>query len=125
MTESQWDFPAGAVSADQSLKGYRAQAKDGDAGEVSWCDYAPGESYLVVTRHPHLGGKHHVVPAGAVAAVDHEKRLVKLDLTEDEFDKLPVHEEPSKQIDWDYINRFEIGWLRGRGVPLPDPPQPE
>jgi hypothetical protein len=121
MSESTWDFPAGVVSHDQSLKGYRADARDGGVGEVSWCDYAPGESYLVVTRHPHLGGKHHVVPAGAVVSVDHEARIVRLDVTRDEFDKLPVHEEPSKQIDWDYINRFEIGWLQGRGIPFPDP----
>ena len=121
MSESTWDFPPGAVSADQSVKGYRAEAKDGHAGEVSWAVYAPGESYLVVTRHPHLHGKHHVVPAGVVSSVDHEKRVVRLDLAEDEFDKLPVHEEPSKEIDWDYVSRFEIGWLQGRGMFGPDP----
>ena len=125
MSESKWDFPAGVVSADQSLKGYRAEAKDGDAGEVSWCDYAPGESYLVVTRHPHLGGKNHVVPAGAVSSVDHEHRVVKLDITHDELNGLPPVDEPAKEIDWDYVNRFEIGWLQGRGVPLPDPPPAE
>lgn len=125
MSDSQWDFPAGAVSADQSVKGYRAEAKDGHAGQVSWADYAPGESYLVVTRHPHLGGKHHIVPAGAVSSVDHEKRIVSLDLTVGELDALPVHEEPSKQVDWAAVNRFEIGALQGRGVMLPDPPAPE
>lgn len=125
MSESKWDFPPGTVSADQSLKGYRAEAKDGHAGEVSWCDYAPGESYLVVTRHPHLGGKHHVVPAGAVSSVDHEKRVVRLDLTTSEFDELPVHDEPSKQIDWDYVNRFETGMLHGSGISVTDPPPPE
>jgi hypothetical protein len=125
MSESQWDFPAGAVNSDQSVKGYRADASDGHVGEVSWADYAPGESYLVVTRHPHLGGKHHVVPAGIVLSVDHEKRVVRIDLTEEEFDKLPIHEEPSKQIDWDYVNRFEIGALHGRGVMVVDPPPSE
>jgi len=121
---SLWEFPSGcgAVRDDQSVKGYQAEAKDGHIGEVSWADYAPGQSYLVVTRHPHLGGKHHIVPAGTVSSVDHGHRVVRLDLTESKFDKLPVHEEPAKQIDWDYINRIEIGWLQGSGIPLRDPP---
>ncbi len=121
MSESNWDFPLDAVSAHQSVKGYKAEAKDGHAGEVAWAVYAPGESYLVVTRHPHLGGKHHVVPAGAVSSVDHERRIVKLDLEQADIDKLPDHEEPSRQIDWDYVNRFELGWLRGGGGYAPDP----
>ncbi len=100
MNDSQWDFPAGSVGHDQSLKGYRAEVNDGDAGEVSWCDYAPGESYLVVTRHPHLGGKSHVVPAGAVSSVDHAQRVVRLDITHEELDSLPPVDEPSKAIDW-------------------------
>ena len=58
-------------------QGLQGRGEDGHAGEVSWAVYAPGESYLVVMRHPHLGGKHHVVPAGAVTAVDHEKRVVR------------------------------------------------
>ena len=41
MSESMWDFPPGAVSHDQSVKGYRAEAKDGHAGEVSGAVYAP------------------------------------------------------------------------------------
>jgi hypothetical protein len=121
MSDSTWDFPPGAVGAHASVKGYAAEAKDGHAGEVSWAVYAPGESYLVVTRHPHLHGKHHVVPAGAVSSVDHEERVVKLELTQAEVDRLPAHEQPSQQVDWDYVNRFEIGWLRGGGGHAPDP----
>lgn len=121
MSDSTWDFPAGTVCHDRSLKGYRAETTDGAAGEVSWCDYAPGESYLVVTRHPHLGGRNHVVPAGAVASVDHAQRVVRLDITQGELDSLPPVDEPATEIDWDYVNRFEIGWLQGSGVPLPDP----
>jgi hypothetical protein len=124
MSESQWDFPPGTVSHDQSLKDYHVEVKDGEGGVVSWCDYAPGESYLVVTRHSH-GGKHHVVPAGAVLSVDHEKRVVTLDLTEDELAQRPDHEEPSQQIDWDYVNAFEIGELHGLGVMVDEPPTPE
>jgi hypothetical protein len=125
MSESMWDFPPGTVSHDQSLKGYHFEVKDGDGGVVSWCDYAPGESYLVVTWHAHLGGKHHVVPAGLVSSVDHEKRIVKLDLTLEELAKRPDHEEPSQPIDRDDVDRFEIGLLHGYGVTLVEPPPPE
>jgi len=116
MSETTWSFPDGAVERDESLKGYRVEASDGDAGHVSWCDYAPGESYLVVTRHPHLGNKHHVVAAGAVASVDHEHRVVHLDLTLDELHAKPPVEEPSRPLDWDFINQFERGALGGTGV---------
>jgi hypothetical protein len=115
MSELRWDFPAGALGDGESLKGYRADASDGRAGEVSWCDYAPGESYLVVTRHPHLGGKHHVVPAGAVASVDHEQRVVRLSLTQAEIEARPPLDEPSQHVDGESLHRIERGLLEGRG----------
>ena len=111
-----WSFPEGAVTPDGSLKGYSVATTDHDAGHVSWCDYAPGESYLVVTRHPHLGGKHRVVPAGMVASVDHEHRVVKLGLSSAELDERAPVEDPSQPLDWDFILRFERGSLEAGGV---------
>ena len=67
-----WTFPEGTVSHDQSVKGYRSEATDGEVGEVSWADYAPGQSYMVVTLRHHLRDVNHVVPAGAIASVDHD-----------------------------------------------------
>jgi hypothetical protein len=64
--ERLWSFPAGLIGADDSVKGFEVEARDGPAGHVSWASYAPGESYLVVTVPHHLHRTHRVVPASAV-----------------------------------------------------------
>jgi len=46
-----WSFPAGVLSPDDSIKGFRVEALDGHAGKVSWASYAPGESYLVISLY--------------------------------------------------------------------------
>lgn len=111
-----WTFPEGAVSHEQSVKGYRCEAADGHVGEVSWADYAPGEAYLVVTYHHHLREVHHVVPAGAIENVDHDRGIVTLKVTCDEVKATPEHDDPELEVDWDWFNRFERGMLGGSGV---------
>ncbi|HTO25678.1 MAG TPA: hypothetical protein VMJ49_07230, partial [Gaiellaceae bacterium] len=86
---NMWSFPEGSVGHDQSCKGYEVDGTDGPVGTVSWCDYAPGEAYLVVSYKHHLKEKHHVVPAGAVARVDHEQRVVTLTVTKAEVEASP------------------------------------
>jgi hypothetical protein len=109
----RWTFPAGAVGHDQSCKGYRVDASDGHLGAVSWASYAPGESYLVVTYRHHLREAHHVVPAGAVAGVDHAARTVTLTVTADEVKATPEHDGPEAPVDWGYVDQFERGMLGG------------
>jgi len=108
-----WSFPEGSVGHDESVKGYDLEATDGPIGHVSWASYAPGESYLVVSYkdgHQHV---HHVVPAGAVKQVDHERRVVTLGVTVAEVKATPTHEEPEKAVDWAYVDQFERGMLGG------------
>jgi hypothetical protein len=98
-----WSFPEGSVGHDESVKGYDLEATDARIGHVSWASYAPGESYMVVSYkdgHHHV---HHVVPAGAVKQVDHERRVVKLGVTVAEV----------KAVDWAYVDQFERGMLGG------------
>ena len=111
-----WTFPEGAVSHEQSVKGYRCEATDGEVGKVSWADYAPGQSYMVVTYRHHLREVNHVVPAGAVAGVDHDTGTVTLTVTCDEVKESPEHEEPEREVNWDQVNQFERGMLGGGGV---------
>jgi hypothetical protein len=73
-----WSFPAGWLMHERDVKGYGVEAIDGRVGIVAWASYEPGESYLVVTgRHGH-DEAYHVLPAGAVELVDHERRVVEL-----------------------------------------------
>jgi hypothetical protein len=110
---SLWTFPDGAVGHDESVKGYRVEAIDGQVGTVSWADYAPGESYLVVSYRHRLRHVHHVVPAGAVRRVDHAGRSVVLGVSAAEVKATPRHEEPEAAIDWGYVDQFERGMLGG------------
>jgi hypothetical protein len=102
-----WSFPEGAVGHSDSVKGYRVVCTDGSVGDVSWADYKPGESYLVVS----YGKTHHVVPAGAVTSVDHQAKTCTLDVTVDEVKATPQHEDPETPVDWDDVNQFERGML--------------
>jgi hypothetical protein len=104
-----WSFPEGSVAHDESVKDYTVEASDGEVGKCSWASYKPGESYLVVS----YDDTHHVVPAGAVKAVDHERRAVRLDVTVAEVKATPEHEEPQAQVDWGYVDQFERGMLGG------------
>lgn len=104
-----WSFPEGSVAHDESVKGYAIEASDGEVGRCSWASYKPGESYLVVS----YDDKHHVVPAGAVRIVDHDRRAVILDVTVAEVKATPEHEEPDAPVDWGYVDQFERGMLGG------------
>jgi hypothetical protein len=93
-----WSFPEGAVGHDESVKGYDVEASDGHVGTVSWADYAPGESYLVVSYRHHLKEAHHVVPAGAITNVDHAARRVTLNVSADEVRSTPQHDDPETAV---------------------------
>ena len=111
-----WSFPAGSVGHDESVKGYDLEATDGRIGHVSWASYAPGESYMVVSYHDGHHDVHHVVPAGAVKSVDHERRVVTLGVTVAEVKATPTHEAPETPVDWAYVQQFDRGMLGGSGI---------
>ena len=108
-----WTFPEGTVGHSDSVKGYRVDASDGTVGKVEWADYAPGESYLVVA----VGHKqHHLVPAGAITAVDHAGKKVMLSVTADEVRSTPQHEDAETtylEATKDYVGQFDRGMLGG------------
>jgi hypothetical protein len=111
-----WTFPAGAIDPSDSVKGYRVDCSDGEVGKVAWADYKPGESYLVID----VGHRrHHLVPAGAIATVDHEARTVTLKVTGDEVRSTPPHEEAETaytEARTSYVDRVERGEVGGRDV---------
>ena len=96
-----WSFTPGAAGADASVKGFAVEAADGSAGTVAWASYAPGESYLVVSRRHHLREQHHVVPAGAVERIDRGRRTIQVGLSVAEIEELPQHHgEPAPLEHW-------------------------
>jgi hypothetical protein len=113
-----WSFPEGAVGHSDSVKGYRVDCSDGAVGKVEWADYKPGESYLVVAvEHK----RHHLVPAGAIAAIDHAGKTVTLNVTSDEVRSTPQHvdaETTYVEARKDYVGQFDRGMI-GSGFVWP------
>jgi hypothetical protein len=110
-----WTFPVGmTVGHDESVKGYRVKCSDREVGHVAWADYEPGESYLVVD----VGHKrHHLVPAGAITALDHADGTLTLGVTATEVCSMPLHEDPETayvSARDTYIHAFERGVMSGR-----------
>jgi hypothetical protein len=109
----QWTFPAGTVGHSDSVKGYRVDCTDGTVGEVAWADYKPGESYLVVAAGH---GRHHLVPAGAIAEVDHGAKTLKLAVTTEQVRSTPHHEDAETayvEATRDYVGQFDRGMIGG------------
>ena len=101
-------FPDGVLAGRDSVKGFRVDARDGRAGRVSWADYAPGRSYLVLTTG-RLRRRHRVLPAGAVVAVD--DGIVLVSLSRREIERLPLLPHPQAPVEAEaaqqLLNAFE------------------
>ena len=106
---AMWSFPPGSIGADDSVKGYEADATDGVAGSVSWASYRPGESYLVVSHRHHLHETHFVIPAGAVREVRHVDRKVVLGISVAEAHSAPQQEDPAAPLDPAIVAAFAHG----------------
>ena len=109
-----WTFRAGLIGRGASVKGFEVEASDGPCGRVAWASYAPGESYLVVAVGHHLHRTHHVIPAGAVVAVDAEGRSLGLGLSRREVEQAPQHHDPAAPVDLsspDFLAGLWPTWL--------------
>jgi len=105
------------LSPDDSIKGFRVEARDGHAGKVSWASYAPGESYLVISLLRHLREAHHVVPAAAVETVSTDERTVWLRLTRAEVEQAPEHHDPPAPLDSSMIDAWSGATSRFGNLP--------
>ena len=86
-----WTFPE-PIAQGSSVRGYGVLARDGRIGVVEWADYEPGDSYLVIRVDHGFRHHDHVVPAGAVGAVDHERHTVTLAATAREVRLTPIYD---------------------------------
>ncbi|MFD3522188.1 PRC-barrel domain-containing protein [Streptomyces sp. NPDC058653] len=94
MSDSIWGYqPTAGHTAGTDLIGYKVEASDGGIGKVDKHSDDVSSSYLVVDTGVWIFGKHVLLPAGVVSAVDQATRTVFVDLTKDqikgspEFDK--------------------------------------
>jgi len=87
------------LGSDDSIKRFRVEATDGEAGKVSWASYAPGESYLVTSLRHDLHEAHHVVPAAAVKRISTSAGKVWLRLIRTEVERAAEHHDPESPLE--------------------------
>ncbi|MGN6431123.1 MAG: hypothetical protein ACTHNB_10400 [Gaiellaceae bacterium] len=95
------------LASDDSIKDFQVEARDGHAGKVSWASYAPGESYLVVSRLHRLHEVHHVVPAGAVEKISTSERKVWLRVNRAQVEEAPEHHDRAAPLDYSTVDALE------------------
>ncbi len=88
-----WTYDEQSWTEDTDLTGYAVQALDGDIGEISESTAEPGSARIVVETGFWIFGKKRMIPAGAVTRVDHDERVVHVNLTKEQVKAAPDFEE--------------------------------
>lgn len=97
---SVWDYRESTWTLDRDLVGYQVMASDGPLGTVVRASSSTAAAYLVVDvvidvviDAARAGAGLRLVPAGAVASMNHEDRTVRIDLTGVEVTAAPPYED--------------------------------
>ncbi|MEV4947069.1 PRC-barrel domain containing protein [Streptomyces sp. NPDC053755] len=92
-----WSFSETAThAADMNLTGFQVEATDGGIGKVDKHSADVGCCHLVVDTGPWILGKHVVIPAGIITAVDRATETVFVSRTKEQIKDAPefVPDEP-------------------------------
>jgi hypothetical protein len=82
-----WDYRESTWTVDRDLLGYDVEGTDGRVGRIDQAANGASGAYLVVDTS--IIGRKRLVPAGAVACLDHGRQLVRLALTKDQIRDAP------------------------------------
>lgn len=108
-----WGFRAtSGHRAGTELIGFHVEAVDGSVGKVDRHSDAFGAAYLVVDTGVWIFGKHVLLPAGTVQAIDHAERKIYVARTKKEIKNSPVFDRDKHPDDATY--RAQVGrYYRG------------
>ena len=84
-----WDYREATWTVDRDLAAYDVEAVDGSIGLVDHAATDDAGAYVVVDLRCAGRGSHRLIPAGAVAALDHRSRTIHLALTRDVVEVAP------------------------------------
>jgi hypothetical protein len=104
-----WDYRESTWTMDGDLIGYGVAATDGDVGEIDHATTGAADAYVVVHLGSRVPSGRRVIPAGAITALDHGARLVRLSLTRTKVEDAPAYE-PGR---WGEDERRELGLYYG------------
>ncbi|GGX95480.1 PRC-barrel domain-containing protein [Streptomyces fructofermentans] len=103
MSDEIWGFPptiSHVVGTD--LTGYQVEATDGSIGKVDKHSDEVESSYLVVDTGVWIFGKHVLLPAGTVTAVDQLEKKIFVDLTKEQIKHSPEFDKDKHLGNADY-----------------------
>lgn len=93
MANSTWDYSDDSWNTGTTdCVGYDVEASDGGIGSIDETSNEAGSSYVVVDTGFWIFGKKRLIPAGAVTNVDHERRVVHVDMTKDQIKDAPDYD---------------------------------
>lgn len=85
-----WDYRESTWTVDSDLLGYDVEVPEGRIGTVARAVTGALGAYLVVNTSGVFDGRR-LIPAGAVDALDHDRRLVRVALTAQQLRHAPDH----------------------------------
>ncbi len=83
----------GATTQGIEVIGYDVEATDGGLGKIDESSLEAGSAYVVVDTGWWIFGKKRLIPAGAIAAVDHENKHVAVQMTKEQIKDAPDFDE--------------------------------
>jgi len=92
MSDIVWSYRDSDWAQDKDLVDYEVEARDGSIGKVDEMSTEVDGSWLVVDTGPWIFGKKRLIPAGAVAGIDHEGKLVIVNMSKDAIKAAPDHD---------------------------------
>lgn len=87
-----WDYSDPTWSQTSDFVGYDVEATDGSIGSIDEASTEAGASYVVVDTGFWIFGKKRLIPAGAITAVDHERRVVHVSMSKDSIKEAPDYD---------------------------------
>ena len=87
--ECVWNYRESTWTLDSDLVGYEVQATDGCLGKIAHAASGESGAYVVVDTCSCSPDPKRLIPAGVVAALDHDHHLVRIALTQDQVRDAP------------------------------------
>jgi hypothetical protein len=98
-----WAYRDSTWIQSQDLVGYDVEATDGSIGNIDKATYDASDAYVVVDTGFWIFGKKRLIPAGAIASVDHDSKNVQVAMTKEQIKSAPDYDSD----DWDDAARTQ------------------
>ena len=89
---SMWDYRDSTWTDGYDLAGYDVEATDGSIGNIDKATNDVSNAYIVVDTGFWIFGKKRLIPAGAIASVEHEAKRAYVAMTKDQIKDAPDYD---------------------------------